>query len=265
MEVAIEAEGWRAVVSPQRGGQLCALSSKENGRRRNWIKTLESGEQGDFGGGHVRVQAPGQIGLLDRDPPPFGWPETGPAPSQAAWQLSSASADRVAMLYRHCSRSMADSAYQLGQSLTLAPGRLSLSLSMCNLGPSPLIRRLGWQLRLPDEFSYRISLDPDEPTVQRPPRGQVLRQMGWSGAAVLSTMDGRQMAIAGEGGLHGVTVLRHEGRPGITLQFLTADIPTMEPLERGAEWHVGLHLTLTGPPSADHGDDKTVAHRPRSA
>ncbi|UXH78317.1 hypothetical protein [Roseateles amylovorans] len=247
MDVEIRSNDWRAVVSPARGGQLCSLSSQENGRRRNWIKTLESGEHGHFGGGHVTVEAPGQGPMPHPEGPPIGWPDIGPCPSLVPWQLARSTPERVELLYRHCSRSPGESAYQLGQSLTLAPQRLSMTVSMCNLGPYPLIRRLGWQLRLPDEFSFQISLDPEEPTLRRPSRGHLTQCVGWPGRALLSTLDGRCLELNAEGGIHTVTALRHLGRPGVTLRLMTADIPTLTPLERGEEWRLALSLTLTAP------------------
>ncbi|MET0209634.1 MAG: hypothetical protein ABW220_11385 [Burkholderiaceae bacterium] len=238
------------VVSPHRGGRLRWFGWVKDGTRTNWIRPLQAqsaGAPGELIGGCGLVLArPGDV-AVDAAP---SVPE--PGSMDEPWQLTERTDDSIMLMHHHRGPSPGSWSYQVSQTLRLQQQRLEWSQSIRNLGRLPLLTRLGWQLHLPDEFCHQICLDAAVPVLRRPPRGHVERCTEWDGVATFGGTDGRFVLLRAPGPMRCVTMTRSAVNAAMRVDLLTADVPHLDPLQRGEErtLHLAIDLMHTRAPAA---------------
>ncbi|SEL27450.1 hypothetical protein SAMN05216359_10741 [Roseateles sp. YR242] len=249
-DIELQVDGWRALVAPDLGGRLRALTSLESGRRFNWIKQTERHADVVVGGAGLWLADPRvpaqQVSDLQS---PAGTPATRDpqlAALDGAWQLTELSPRCVTLIHGYRDPAGAGGGYQAHQVFRLGRGRLEMAVALRNLGRQPLALRLGLRLQVPDAFSSHVTLDPSMAGFPRPARGAGVALDRWPGQATLSMADGRQIKLRLAGSLPALTLQRHPERPWMTLTALTEAGPGWS-LAPGEEWAVSMVLDLLAP------------------
>lgn len=242
-DVELRSGAWRAVVAPDRGGRLRWFGSVKDKRRDHWIRPLyqlpatrDTPARPHEGGCGVLLARPGDVALHDLPCVP------APASIDEPWQLIARQDDRVTLMHHHRGPDPGSWSYQASQTLQLGQQRLEWTLAIRNLGRLPMLTRMGWHFHLPDEFSHDACLDAALPMLHRPPRGRPQVCEDWGGVASLGGSDGRFILLRGPTALKQLILQRPASGPWLRLDLLTADVPQLDPLQRGEERL--LHLTV---------------------
>jgi len=253
-DIELQVDGWRALVAPEEGGRLRALTSLEGGRRFSWIKQLERHADVLVGGAGLWLAVPdrgpdqdgaGVVRAADQAQAVRQEPPHDPrlAALDSPWQLTELSPRCVTLIHGHRDPTGRAAGFQAHQVFRLGPRRLEIAVALRNLGRQPMELRMGLRLQVPDGFSSTVTLDPAMAGTPRPARGTGLTRSDWGGRATLAMADGRQIKLRVAGALPSLTLQRHPERPWMTLTALTGP-GSSQRLASGDEWAVAMTMEL---------------------